>query len=1386
MLCPDVSQGEVVVISPSSSCPMTSSVCISLDQLATNVRLFDSNTTIILLPGIHMLSTELSIFNISYLSLRAESSVEESSTVVLCQRNSGVNFNGINDIDMCGVKLVGCKCEVVFVKQATIENLTFHGKSDSGTALEIIATNAVITNSTFILNRIGRCLTLDFELNMTYPTLVGGAVFATQYSNVTIGGSRFEGNGAEVGGAIFANMGSNMKILSCTFMDNHAAVANSSVKDSHCLDPGVAKLYKDSQLQDFVIELMQSNSSSFDARFSMGGAIALFRSTLLIDSCVFGNHTSITGGAGVLAMKGDSIAIIFNSEIFNSHVLTFGGVLIVDDHSHVTVNNSSIYNSTGQQGGVVAVSFESCLTITNSILINNKASELGGVVLAEQNSSVRVSSSQFINNKAVSGGMLCAVKSMILIEGNKTLFSRNTALHLGGAIDCFQCILTYSGGCIFWYNQAFAGGAVYVEESTLNINGEITLVSNVAITNGGGLYLYRSVLNCKKESTFSVLGNRARDVGGGIYATNSLITVYFNRYSREGSFVRFVSNVAHMGGGASLESASQLRIYKSGDVPCGHYGETSPVTFDSNLADFGNAIFVRDETYFDVCSGSVYSNSISATSTQCFLQVLSPQYTFNHQYELVSVDFVMSNNSQAIRSTTIYGGLLDRCTLSNHAEVLAVRHVPQFAHVDGVMYLKLISNLNDTRGIASAAVRLCFCPFDNKPDCSYAPPEVNVTKGEKFSISLVAVDQVNNTVENVIIYSSLSSPKSGLGYGQLVQRTENTCTNLNFSISSPHSHEQLILYPEGPCRNVSKSQSRISVAFKSCDCPKIGFQPKSNDSEAVTCECECDSRLLPYITSNECNYQTGMLTRNGNFWIAYTDDPALSSGYVIYSHCPLDYCLPNVPVNLNAFNGSDDSQCAKNRCGTLCGACQPGFSLSFGSSLCRQCSTAWYTTFPALVATAFVVGILLVSLLMAFNLTVAIGTLNGLIFYANILGTNGGTIISSSTKVPLVFISWLNLEVGFDLCFIEGMNTYWKTWLQLAFPSYVIVLIIIIIIISNYSMKFSQLLAKRNPVATLATLILLSYTMFLRTTFAILSVAKLNYPDGSQRWVWLHDGTVDYLRGKHIVLFVVAVSILVVGVAYTSVLFFWPWLLHHQNKVVFSWVRCQKLHHFVAPYHAPYNDNYRYWTGLLLFARVALFLVFTLNTSNDPGMNLLAIAVIVGGVLFLRAHVGRIYRNSVIDSIEMICYSNAVVFSSLQLYFLNVGSKEAINLTAYISGVIIMVLFIAVIFYHLCKECDSKCLKRFKQMIVLERNVILDENNENLADYPSEGVIRAAPTFTVVEGPTDCGAHLASNGDSNKQVQKSSRTHSNSNRSGADSASMLSMDSGTFLVDAHR
>ena len=73
------------------------------------------------------------------------------------------------------------------------------------------------------------------------------------------------------------------------------------------------------------------------------------------------------------------------------------------------------------------------------------------------------------------------------------------------------------------------------------------------------------------------------------------------------------------------------------------------------------------------------------------------------------------------------------------------------------------------------------------------------------------------------------------------------------------------------------------------------------------------------------------------------------------------------------------------------------------------------------MVTAFFAGIALVIILLALNVTVAVGTLNGILFYANIVDANSDTYfwLFKTSNFATVLISWLNLDIGFDVCFID-------------------------------------------------------------------------------------------------------------------------------------------------------------------------------------------------------------------------------------------------------------------------------------------------------------------------------------------------------------------------------
>ena len=275
-----------------------------------------------------------------------------------------------------------------------------------------------------------------------------------------------------------------------------------------------------------------------------------------------------------------------------------------------------------------------------------------------------------------------------------------------------------------------------------------------------------------------------------------------------------------------------------------------------------------------------------------------------------------------------------------------------------------------------------------------------------------------------------------------------------------------------------------------------------------------------------------------------------------------------------------------------------------------------------------------------------------------------------------------------DTCFYDGMDMYWKTWLQLAFSVYLLFLIILIIFISERSTLLSSVLRRKNPVATLATLVLLSYTKLLRIVISALSSAIIRYPDGSKKVVWLPDATIEYWSGKHITLFITALAILAVGIFFTAILFFWQWLLPRSDWRLLCWVKNQKLCIFIESYHAPYNFGHRYWTGLLLIVRIVLSVVTTVNVSGDPAINLIATCVLLVTVIVLKTYVQRkssIYRNILIDILEFACIINLLTFSFFKLFFLAENSSSQI-IIAYLSGAITVAQFASVLVYHIWTE----------------------------------------------------------------------------------------------------
>ena len=126
------------------------------------------------------------------------------------------------------------------------------------------------------------------------------------------------------------------------------------------------------------------------------------------------------------------------------------------------------------------------------------------------------------------------------------------------------------------------------------------------------------------------------------------------------------------------------------------------------------------------------------------------------------------------------------------------------------------------------------------------------------------------------------------------------------------------------------------------------------------------------------------------------------------------------------------------------------------------------------------------------KLTVTMGTINGLIFFCNIMSINANLFFNPSEfSFVKLFISLINLDLGFEICFYREMSEIAKTGLQFVFPVYLWLLMFIIIMVGKRYICFRK--STHSAVPVLTTLIILSYSKLLCATISVVSIVTVHY-----------------------------------------------------------------------------------------------------------------------------------------------------------------------------------------------------------------------------------------------------------------------------------------------------
>ena len=996
--------------------------------------------------------------------------------------------------------------------------------------------------------------------------------------------------------------------------------------------------------------------------------------------------------------------------------------------SNVLLENISV---SGCQSQDVISSISSSLSIKGNCFFYNNT---GGVDFVKGTLTISKATVKFVNN-FVQRNSILSVTDISIIGSESNITFRNNYGHLYGGINATNAKLSFLKYTTidFIYNLGQTTGAIllYSQSQLMLDHCECLFYNNngsAIVSSSSNARFHGSIVNfinntATEKPTTSVLSfvnsslsfhdsrvtfiNNTGDQCGGIMATTKSNVIFNN------SVANFSSNLGTNGGALSLQSMSLLSVISTVRIQ---------LTFLRNRAQKGGAIYVDDSSYI-----------LNRKLLKSPLELVGP---------LLRLYF--KENTAIVGGNNIYGGWID-WSVDDQGHMT---YNPRIAK-----HLEFIGT--DPSDITSDSVRICIC-LNNVPDCNIINWTVYLYPGHDIKIEVVAVGQRFGTVLTHVTAELEKKDKNfevqpaRIGELQTIQTVQKTCTSLTYTITSLNEEEVLFITA---LRNVEFGlgyhqnkytefeldieqypnefgplfiQFKVIRQLKSC--------PFSFELNTTRYSCVCPLWLRSYYGLS-CNSTDYRIIRSDQQWIGIASDQSNngSSSILAHRYCPFDYCKTDIKSLSIDFEHSNEL-CAFNRSGILCGGCEPNFSRVMGSSKCKVCSNIMLI---AVIPSTLLAGLFLILFLMFLNLTISVGAINGLIFYANVIQAQHATFFTSEyyNSFSRIFIALLNLDQGFESCLYNGFDSYIETWLQFCFPLYIWLLMIAIVVSSHYSSLASKLCGK-NAVQVLATLFLLTYAKIVRLVIDVVSFTTLTYPDGHTKRVWLYDGNVDYLKGKHIPLFIATLLLLVlISVPYTISLVSIQWLLKISHYRIMFWV--QKMKPFFDAYTGPYRANHRYWTGLLLLVRIVLLVIFSTNQNNSQAVSIFSIAVFSSCLLAWLYFTGWIYNIWINNCLESIFLLNLGLTSTAVLFEMSQSSERRSSAVIDTSVGITFVLFIVIILYHaqmrlFSTRAGTKIKIKISRLFVRERG---EDDNAGIQLQVSQFKVEEPPkqvTYSVV------------------------------------------------------
>ncbi len=951
-----------------------------------------------------------------------------------------------------------------------------------------------------------------------------------------------------------------------------------------------------------------------------------------------------------------------------------GGLSVIYAHSQysleTTIKSTSFYKNDARYGGGAHVATFADTLYENSVLFQNCSFKKNGLKSVDTSSNIGQS-------RCFGGAGLAIFTDMIkpnslhkpisninnvTIKVTNTLFTDNAARIEGGGVYAYSSVNSLHRvnsaflseyfsvewifqECVFSHNKArFGAAASFFQRIFHGIDGIVILYfkSIVVKDNLVNDQILR-VLNDDIASALSIKNVAVEFHGWSNFIDNKLTALYVVStliQANDNATLVFQDNSGMRGGAIYLEG-------------------TSPIFFARENVTF---IFSGNEAAVE--GGAIYFGSpiYSVGSLQpldffgCF--VTTPPDLIGHNL-FTSGSHLMFKNNAAPIGGVIFGSTLETCPWSE-----------QVGAEKGMLISELYENYNSTFIFDEEPVgREKVSTYASRIDVT-APNQL--VPGESANVLVEAYDQFNQEVFTVVTTTNsnrTSNITSMLGDSGFWFTSEGNVSLQVFGSQNQSVDISLITFT-----NVVGTD--ITIDLLSC--------PAGFEFDDLERSCVCfKEKEEDHHSSFVCDPASIMITTDSNNWVGmelYSVNSTDSIDLFVHN-CHFSYCRPNTTFRPPNY----DAQCAENshRTGIMCGSCENGYSAILGGIDCRKCSNYYLFLFVVFA----ILGLVLFLIMAFLEFTIDKGWMDAILLYSNLitLYNFSNWPVFSNLRVLFVPAHLLSLELGFGVCFFDGMTALTRSAVQLIFPLYLYILMFIFKLISNrYSLS-----CYFSPAKTFVTLYVLCYVSLLNTCIEILAGRSIHTLGGVNSVRWLIDGNQLYFRGWHILLSIIAIGLLVLHLIPFTVSLFLPSLMYKYGK---------KVAPFYDALYGPYETKYRFWIGVRLVMRGLMScMVKFVIVSTSLVVNL----VIILTFLHIQSSI-RPFKNKWLNILDSYLILNAALLYIGGLA--NIGTTSSLVVGSIIYGVIFLAisngLGVTVFCYHISmrfpkiKERILKCYER--------------------------------------------------------------------------------------------